>query len=180
MTIRLLSLLATLNKAVKAEPPVVTLALLATLKEVEEEIKQARSGFGLVLSLNYHWFCMKVLCQPTARRVGGGLEQEFCIKLHVKVKYTTPRGSKHKFCNKIFLVAYIGQSRGSLTACNPPAHRPHRAHSSHDTIQSKLIHQTFLRGSSCLMRLHHHNYNLRRIMKHSRVILSLSTRLAPH
>ena len=54
MTIRLLSLLATLNKAVKAEPPVVTLALLATLKELEEEIKQTRSGFGLVLSLNSH------------------------------------------------------------------------------------------------------------------------------
>ena len=45
MTIRLLSLLATLNKAVKAKPPVT----LTTL-EVEEEIKQ-----GLA------WFCLSTL-----------------------------------------------------------------------------------------------------------------------
>ena len=45
MTIRLLSLLAQLNKAVKAEPPVT----LTTLEE-EEEIKQ-----GLA------WFCLSTL-----------------------------------------------------------------------------------------------------------------------
>ena len=53
MTIRLLSLLATLNKAVKAEPPV-TLALLARLKEVEEEIKQGLAVVWPGLSLNSH------------------------------------------------------------------------------------------------------------------------------
>ena len=55
-----------------------------------------------------------------------------------------------------------------------PSHRPRTPHmastqlSSHDTIQSNPIHHTFLPGSSCLMRLHHHNYNPGRIMKHTR------------
>ena len=75
MTIRLLSLLATLNKAVKAEPPVVTLALLATLKEVEEEIKQTRSGFGLVLSLKLslilHECSLSTYSQQGWRRAGA-------------------------------------------------------------------------------------------------------------
>ena len=74
MTIRLLSLLATLNKAVKAEPPV-TLALLARLKEVEEEIKQGLAWFVAQLSLILHE-CVNL--QP------AGLEESFVSNYRLK------------------------------------------------------------------------------------------------
>ena len=79
MTIRLLSLLATLNKAVKAEPPV-TLTLLATLKEVEEEIKQGLVALQLSLILHE--------CSAVSTFSQQGWRRVLYQVTNVKVKYT--------------------------------------------------------------------------------------------
>ena len=80
MTIRLLSLLATLNKAVKAKPPVT----LTTLKEVEEEIKQGLAWFCLSTLTDFihaEYFCVNL--QPAGlERVARVLYQITCKVEH--------------------------------------------------------------------------------------------------
>ena len=144
MTIRLLSLLATLNKAVKAEPPV-TLTLLATLKEVEEEIKQGLVALQLSLILHE--------CSAVSTFSQQGWRRVLYQVTNVKVKYTTPRGSKRIFAIKS--LSSVSESRvrrlASLVGENdicyslpPPPHTSHGQHSAqltwHNSIQPHPSH----------------------------------------